>query len=735
MKKIKLSLLGFLFFLAYCSAYAQDNKEAFFKAAKSNDTLTLKKLIKSGIDVNCKSKYGATALIFAIGNEHVETIKILLEHKADPNIRDEFYQETPFEWSFYKESDEILKLMIKHGANTNIEWILPYCARQNQVEKVRILLESKAPGAEKALNAAVRTRNAELVKLLIDKVEIEQIALNKALLTATGAENKEIIELLKNAGAELAEISQGNTANFAGLYGFEDKTLRVIQNHNQLKISFNESEPYDLQLDTSFTYTLADYPTIKFIFTVVDKNAVSIQYISGETKTTYISIPDEQKIEQLVEYKDKVGKVKDPLNWNSFRGVNATGVADGQYPPVHWDAEKGVNLKWKTFIPGQGHACPVTWGQNVYIITAVDKDTTDGFKIGVYGVESISDSSIHIWKLFCLDKKTGKIKWEKKAYEGVPRTKRHDWATQANSTPATNGKYLVALYGSEGMICYDMEGKELWKKDLGLLDAGWFYEEETQWGHASSPIIYKESVIVQVDRSKDSNIAAYDLATGKEMWNTNREEISSWGTPAIYYGDSHNEVITNGTKYAKAYNPDTGEELWKLLINSEITVATPIVYDNLIYITSGYPPVRPVYSIKPGGKGDISLADSLSTSEFINWRHLKGGTYMPSPIAYDGYFYTLANNGVLSCYNSETGEQVYRQSLKAGPCTASIIAADGKLYCTSERKGVIVVHAGPKFEIIAKNPVGEMCRATPAISDKLFIVRGQNHIFCFGRKE
>jgi outer membrane protein assembly factor BamB len=341
--------------------------------------------------------------------------------------------------------------------------------------------------------------------------------------------------------------------------------------------------------------------------------------------------------------------------------------------------------------------------------------------------------SSHIWKIYCLDKKTGEIKWEKKAYEGVPRVKRHPKATQANSTPATDGKYVVALFGSEGLVCYNFKGKELWRKDLGILDAGWFFEEETQWGHSSSPIIYKNTVIVQVDRSKDSYIAAYDLKTGKEVWKTERDAISSWGTPAVWYGEDHNELVTNGTKFINAYDPDTGKELWHLSPNSEVTVATPVIYEDLIYVTAGYPPIRPVYAIIPGGKGDISIPDSVSSGKHIKWMKRRGGTYMPSPIAYKGYFYTLSNNGNLTCYDAKTGEQKYRKNLRGGAFTASIIAADGKLYCTSENKGIYVVKAGPEFDMISNNQTGEICMATPAITGGRIIVRGEHHIFCFGK--
>ncbi|MBK3516503.1 outer membrane protein assembly factor BamB family protein [Carboxylicivirga marina] len=716
-------------------SFAQTDIEKLFRAAKVNDVNSIKELIASGVDVNAKSEYGATALTFAADKNNTESIKILLENGADPNARDYFYQSTPFEWSFYENNVEVIALMIKHGANVKVDWLLPNSVRENQTETVKLLLENGAPGASSCIGIAVRIENAEVLKLLLAEATIEQDKLNSALLTAVGMEKHEYVDMLKHAGAVMPKIKKHDRhIKYAGLYADNDTRLKIKNEDNKMLCSFNGDQFYQLQFDSASIFSFQEYPHIKLAFKVVDENAVSVQLINRANKTTFVRFEEALTKEKQVAFKDNTGEVKEVLNWNSFRGVNASGIADGQFPPARWNGEKNLNLKWKTRIPGLSHACPVTWGDKLFLITALGEDTTAEYRVGLYGdVKPVKDDSKHIWKIYCLDKYKGRIIWEKTGFTGIPRVKRHPKATQANSSPVTNGKYVVALFGSEGMVCYNMNGKEIWRKDLGQLDAGWFFESETQWGHAASPIIYKNTVVVQADRSNKSFIASYDLATGKEVWKTDREEISSWGTPSIYYGKNHHEIITNGTKYIKAYKADTGEELWKLGPNSEITVATPVVYKDMVYVTGGYPPVRPIYAIKPGGKGDISIADSLSASEFIKWRHLKGGTYMPSPIAYEGYFYTMANNGMLTCYDAENGERIYRKSIKSGAVTASLVAADGKIYCTSESNGVVVVKAGREFEIIAKNIVGETCLATPAISDRLFIIRAQNNVYCFSR--
>jgi outer membrane protein assembly factor BamB len=423
-------------------------------------------------------------------------------------------------------------------------------------------------------------------------------------------------------------------------------------------------------------------------------------------------------------------------NWPQFRGPGATGVAEGTAQPVKFDASTSVNVRWKTAIPGLSHASPVVWGNKVFVVSAVSsgKDET---RFGLFGdVAPVKDDPVHAWKVYALDKATGKILWEQTAYEGIPKVKRHPKSSHAASTPVTDGKYLIVNFGSEGLYAYNLDGKLLWKQDLGLLDAGWFYDVDYQWEYGSSPIIYKNLVIVQADIQKNSFIAAYDIKTGKQVWKTPREELSSWGTPTVYEGATRAELITNGTKAIRGYDPATGKELWHLGPMSEITTPTPFVAHDLIFVTSGYPPVQPIYAIKPGGNGDLTLPQGKDSSDFVAWSKQRGGPYMPTPIAYGELLYTCSNQGVLTAYNAKTGERIYQERLggTGGAFTASPVASDGKIYFSSEDGDVFVVKAGPKYELLAKNPVGEVMMATPAISDGLLIVRTVSHLYAFGEK-
>jgi Ankyrin repeats (3 copies)/PQQ-like domain len=732
--------LTFIILLFSFTAFAQDEAEVFLEAAQKNDIETVKKFLDEGTDVNTTSKYGATALTFAADIQSVELTRLLLEHKADPNIVDLFYGATPFLWSISEDNYEIVKLMVENGADLSTPKPMYWASGAEDVQIVKLLIDNGCPGAEEIFIGVVKNKKLDLLDILLDSGQIGEKALTDALVFAYAIENDEVVNRLKTAGAKLPEKKESEEVNLADFQGvFEPNegnsvTIEVVD--NILNAIFGN--PYKLIHLEKGNFQFMDYPTITLKFRYIEEQIVGFDLYQEDT-TQYNKVSGLVKEEgtETKEIIDEAKSVENPMNWTSFRGNNADGIGDGQHPPLVWNIDKGINLKWKTFIPGLAHACPIIWEDKVFIITAIGSDSTAEYRVGLYGdIEPANDNSEHVWEIYCLDKISGDVIWNKEAYKGIPRVERHTKATQANSTPVTNGEYVVALFGSEGMVCYDMDGNEKWKIDLGILDAGWFFNENTQWGHSSSPIIYNDYVIVQCDRSKDSYIAAYKLEDGTEVWRTERDAISSWGTPSIYLSDTQNEVITNGTKFINSYNPDTGEELWKLTPNSEVTVATPVVYEDLIYVTAGYPPVRPVYAIKPGGKGDISIADSLDSGEYIQWRTKRGGTYMPSPIAYDGYFYTLANNGVLTCYDAKTGEQKYRQRIKGGNAfTASIVAADGKLYCTSEEKGVFVVKAGPEYEVITNNLIGEICMATPAISNGMIFIRGQHHLFCIGYKK
>lgn len=421
-------------------------------------------------------------------------------------------------------------------------------------------------------------------------------------------------------------------------------------------------------------------------------------------------------------------------NWPSFRGNNASGVAENTKTPVSWNAEKLQNVLWHTAISGLSHASPIVWGDRIFLITAISVDAKAGFNPKARGIGLANDDVKHTWRIYSLDKRSGRILWEKTAYEGVPRARRHVKATQANSTPATNGKYVVALFGSEGLDCYDIDGKLLWKKDLGILNPGLWGDPSSSWGHSSSPIIYRDLVIVQADGHKQSFIAAFNLKDGKQAWRVEREEITSWTTPTINETRGRTELIANGGRYIRGYDPLSGKELWRFADNNtEVKMQAPLVAHGLIYITGGYPPGRAMYVFRPGAVGDISLKSAQETNDFIAWRAQNGSPYTPTPIIYGDLFYVLSDNGVFSAYDAKTGERVYQERMPSS-FSASPVAADGKLYLSSEDGDVFVVKAGRKYELLATNPMGQALMATPAISDGMLILRTENTIYAISER-
>ncbi len=423
-------------------------------------------------------------------------------------------------------------------------------------------------------------------------------------------------------------------------------------------------------------------------------------------------------------------------NWPSFRGQQAGGVADGQNLPDRWDGVSGENIKWKMGIPGLAHSSPVVWGNRLYLTTAISSQGNATFKHGLYGEGDASkDLSVHQWKVYCLDTRSGKVVWERTAFEGAPKEKRHVKSTYANSTPATDGSHVIALFGSQGLYCYDTGGKLLWKKALGVLDLGAYDAPEYEWGTASSPIIYGNKVIVQCDTQKEDFLLAVDIETGAKVWRADRDELPSWGTPTVYPGPKRVELVANASNFIRGYDPDSGKELWRLGKSSKITAPTPVFSKDLIVVASGRRPEAPIFVIRAGASGDITLGEGKSSSDHIAWTKQQRGPYMPTPLIYGGNLYVLANQGIFDSYELLTGKEIYRQRInhQGGGFSASPVAADGRIYLSSEDGDIFVVKAGEKFELLSTNRMGERLMATPALCDGRMFVRAEHTLFAIGR--
>jgi len=424
-----------------------------------------------------------------------------------------------------------------------------------------------------------------------------------------------------------------------------------------------------------------------------------------------------------------IAQVEYNQQWPGFRGPSGCGFINGVETAAEWNTDSMRGIKWKVPVPGLGHSCPVIWGDYLFVTTAVSSANNELLKVGLYGdIDEANDEQIHEFRVYCLDKNTGKIRWDKVARRGIPVSKRHTKSSQANCTPATDGKFLVVNFGSEGLYCYDFSGNLLWKKDLGILNPGPYTDPGVEWGFASSPVIYRDRIIIQCDIANKAYLAALDLKTGKEIWHTSRgDEVSTWCTPAVFEKAGKTMIIANGYRRICGYDFETGKEIWRLSNGGDAPAPTPVIANDLIYLNSAHGKYSPIFVVKPDATGDITLEADSTSNKYILWSVKRGGAYMQTPLVYEGFLYNLQVNGQLTCYNALTGEVKYKENLKEA-FTASGIASDGKLYFSSEEGNVFVIKAGPEFKLIAKNPLNDICMATPAISGNTLFFRTQHYL-------
>lgn len=429
-------------------------------------------------------------------------------------------------------------------------------------------------------------------------------------------------------------------------------------------------------------------------------------------------------------------KIDPDRQWSMYRGNYAGGVLDEANLPQKWDAKSGENIAWKTEIPGLGHSCPAVWDNKVFVTTAVSELDKGDVKTGIYGsIGSVQDSSQHEWKIYCVDKATGEIEWEKTSYKGIPEQKRHPMSSHANCTPATNGEYVLAFFGSEGLYCYNMEGELQWEKDFGVLKSTFFLVPNAEWEFSSSPIIHKNVAIVQCDVMENSFVAAYDLKTGKEIWKQERDEYPGWCTPNVYSNGEKEIVAVNGYKHRGGYDFVTGEEVWRMSGGGDIPVPTPILGNNHVYFNSAHGKVSPIYAIQNTATGDITLAEGETQNDHVTWAKLRGGSYMGTMLIYNDYLYNARWNGRLTCFNALTGEEMYSEKVgKGNSYTASPVASDGIVYITDNDGNVYSVKAGAEFELLETNKLDEVCMSTPAIAENYLFFRTAGHLVAVSAK-
>ncbi len=415
-------------------------------------------------------------------------------------------------------------------------------------------------------------------------------------------------------------------------------------------------------------------------------------------------------------------------NWPQFRGPGARGIAERANPPDRWSTTE--NVAWKTDIPGRGWSSPIVWGNKLFLTSVINQGITEPAKKGLYfgGERLTPPKTEHQWKVFCLDLNSGKINWEKTVKKGPPPTSIHIKNSFASETPVTDGERVYCVFGNIGLFAFDLDGKELWSRPLEPRPTRF------GWGPAASPVIHGDRIYFVNDNDKQSELLALDKRTGKEIWCVPRDEKSNWATPFVWENDKRMEIITPGSGRVASYDLD-GKLLWSLRGMSSITIATPYEANGLLYISSGYvmDKSRPLYAIRPGAKGDISLKAGETTNSHIAWSHPTAAPYNPGTVTYEGRLYVLHDRGLVSCYDAKTGEMRYeRERLPKGLAfTSSPWAANGKIFCLNEDGICFVLLAGDKFKLLHTNQLdGEMCMATPALAGNRLLLRTANRIYC-----
>ena len=419
------------------------------------------------------------------------------------------------------------------------------------------------------------------------------------------------------------------------------------------------------------------------------------------------------------------------VNWPCFRGP-LCGVVEDAVLPVSWSTTD--NVKWKIDVVGRAWSSPVVWGDKIFLTTVASEGHVEEAKKGLYfgGNRNEPSSAIHHWIVYCYDWASGKTLWQKTVHTGKPAQPVHIKNTYASETAVTDGEHVYFYFGNLGVFCFDLQGKELWQKRLDPAKIRY------NWGTAASPVLHGERLFIVNDNDENSYLLALDKQTGNEIFRVQRDEKSNWVTPYVWENAQRTELVTCGTGKIRSYDL-AGQLLWELGGMSVIAVPTPVEGNGLLYLCSGYvgdKKNRPIYAIKAGAAGDITPENEQDTGQYIAWYHRFGGPYNPSPIAYGDHLYILYDRGMVSCYESRTGKLVYENQQLAKDAKAFTVspwANDGKLFFLSEDGDTFIVKAGPEFKLLGRNPLNEMCMATPATLRGSIVIRTLNKLYRIGK--
>lgn len=415
-------------------------------------------------------------------------------------------------------------------------------------------------------------------------------------------------------------------------------------------------------------------------------------------------------------------------NWPQFRGPDSNQQTKEKNLPEEWG--DGKNIEWTYKLNGWGWSTPVVWGDKVFFSSAVMDDPSlqweerDGEERRRNNPSDVEYS----WEICCLDADSGKELWKRIAHEGTPNVPTHRDNTYASESPVTDGKRIYVYFGMIGLFVYDYDGNLVWEKDLGN------YAMRGNWGTSTSPVLWKNTLYLQVDNEDNSFLVALDAESGDEKWRVQRDEKSNWSTPLIWKNRFRTELVTGG-KIARSYDPETGALLWELNLGGGRDIASPVADNEMIYVGNekrndggGF-----LFAVKAGAKGDITPGEGASTSSGVAWSLSGSGMEMASPLLYEGLIYLVERRrGMIFCYEASTGEPVYQGTKipEAGAFWASPWIAEGKIYCMDERGTTHIIRAGEEFEVLGQNKLDDKFWASLAIANKSYYFRGVEYLYC-----
>jgi len=691
---------------------------ALHEAARAGNLAEVRRLVEDGgVTIDAGDRYGASALMMAADRGDLELVSYLLGAGADVNHREVFFNLSAFDNAVWKERAEVAAALLAAGSD-------------QRDDAVAIAVQQNQPGLALAAIEA-----GPLLESTVEDLRARD---------DLPAEIREIRELLERAETrpdpEPPAYTREQLDRFEGRFetwdaaSGEEVQAEVHATDDGLLLTIGDEAPVQLTASGEREFRNGD-GSIEAAFwgRLGTIESLSVSRDGEQPVRMRHSIAEARGAEAYDYDASAEAAAGATANWPQFRGHNASGVGEEIAVPVTWDVEAGTGVRWNVEIPGLGNSSPIVWGDRIVISTAVAEGIEQNVRTGLTGAGDPVDESVpHSWRVMAFDKRSGELLWDTEVGSGVPETRRHFKASQASSTPVTDGKHIVVVFPTAGMACLDLDGNVLWKHDLGGLNVSSPNDPGTHWGFASSPVIYDDRVIVQIDTYHEPHIAAWDLESGRQLWRTERDVPPSWATPTVVRGDGGDELVVNAATI-KGYDPANGQELWSLAPNSELVIATPVVGDGVTYVSAGYAPVKPIYAVRNGTRGRFEVDPNEEYEQVLAWNHGRGGAYMPTPLLYRGILYLVHHNGRMVAYDADSGVPIYKTRFsQGGTFTGSPVAADGKLYLSTEEGQVYVIEAGPEYREIAVNEMNEPLMATPALSEGTLFLRTTRRLVAIG---